>query len=236
MSSTISDATRVLSNTSINSDPRVLRNFQPLTRPILKLAFKVLCVVAVSRTSLDHWGNTKNDEWKDHVTVMINRFQNSNITAGLVLATAALLLVSSSPVTSLMAFDTPASYVFAIIAFSAALLSVISGAAVVVIYETSITHKDMESLRDMPRHQIICLLLWLAYPSICLAVAACSLFASLFIACFCSGNVLVQVITALGCLAFFINGVLTLHVFNFVGRPSAKPVDSERGSASKEVE
>jgi hypothetical protein len=46
-----------------------------------------------------------------------------------------------------MAFDTRASYVFAMMAFSAALLSVISGAAVVIIYETSVTHKDMERLR-----------------------------------------------------------------------------------------
>ncbi|KAG2041495.1 hypothetical protein BDR03DRAFT_946668 [Suillus americanus] len=235
MRSTIDDSTRMSPTTSINSDSQVLRNFQSPTRPILKSAFKVLCVVAVSRTSLDHWGNTKNDEWKEHVAVMIKRFQNSNVTAGLVLATAALLLASSPPITSLMAFDTPASYVFSIIAFSAALFSVISGAAVVVIYETSITHKDMECLRDMSRHQIICLLLWLAHPSICLAVATCSLFVSLFIACFCSGNVFVQVITALGCLAFFTNGLLTLHVLNFVGRRHAKPVDIERGSASKEV-
>jgi hypothetical protein len=161
---------------------------------------------------------------------MVNRFQNSNVTAGLVLATAALFLVSNSPVANLMDFNTPASYVFAIIAFNAALLSVISGAAVVVIYETSITHKEMEYLKDMSRQQIVCLLLWLAYPSICLAVASCFLFASLFIACFCSGNVPVQVITALGCSAFFVNGLLTLHVFNFVGRP---PVDIGSGSASK---
>ncbi|KAG1819540.1 uncharacterized protein BJ212DRAFT_1575834 [Suillus subaureus] len=284
---------------SVNLTPEVPENCRAPNHPILRLAFKILCIIAVSQKSLDHWNDTKNKEWKEHVSVMVNRFQNSNITAGLVLATttlflssvppiehlmaynssisylfamisfsaallsvisgaavlviyetstsnkdmeslkaglvlatAALLLVSSPPVTSLMAFDTPASYVFAIIAFSAALLSVISGAAVVVIYETSTTHKDMKYLKVMPRHQIICLLLWLAYPSICLAVAVCFLFASLFIACFCSGNVPVQVITALGCSAFLINGILTLYVFNFVGKP---PADSGMDSTSKVV-
>jgi hypothetical protein len=47
----------------------------------------------------------------------------------------------------MMAFDTRASYVFAMMAFTAALFSVISGAAVVIIYETSTTHKDMERLK-----------------------------------------------------------------------------------------
>ncbi|KAG1723890.1 hypothetical protein EDB19DRAFT_1761759 [Suillus lakei] len=202
----------------------------------MKSAFKALCVIAVSRTSLDHWENTKNEEWKEHVTVMMDRFQNSNITAGLVLATAALLLTSNSPVTHLLAYGTAASYIFAMIAFSAALLSVISGAAVVVIYRTSITHKDMEHLKDMSRHQIICLLFWLAFPSICLAVATCFLFMSLFIACFCSGNTLVQVIAASGCSAFFANGILTLHVYNFVGKPPAKPtgrLDTGKDARSK---
>ncbi|KAG1835697.1 hypothetical protein EV424DRAFT_1358341 [Suillus variegatus] len=205
----------------LRSASQVLKNFAPPTHPILKSAFKIMCVVAVSRTSLEHWRDTNNEEWKEHVSVMVNRFQNSNVTAGLVLATTALLLTTSSPVTSLMVLDTAASYVFAMIAFSAALLSVISGAAVVVIYQTSTVHKDMEHLKDMSRCQIICLLLWLAYPSICLAVAACCLFVSLFIACFCSGNVLVQVITATGCSAFVVNGLLTLHVFNCVPEPDA---------------
>lgn len=223
MSSTTRAST---SSTTTNSGSQVLTNFSPPTNPILKSAFKVLCVVAVSRTSLDHWGDTETGEWKEHITVMVNRFQNSNVTAGLVLATTALLLTSNPPVTRLMAYDTPASYVFAMIAFSAALLSVISGAALVIIYETSTTHKDMTRLRHMSGRQIICLLLWLAYPSICLAVATCFLFVSLFIACFCSGNILVQVITASGCLAFLNNGILTLYVFHFVGRPPATPADS----------
>ncbi|KAG1759702.1 hypothetical protein EDD22DRAFT_130934 [Suillus occidentalis] len=129
MSSTIDDTTRMSSHTSNNSDSPVLRNFRLPTDPILKSAFQVLCVIAVSRPSLEHWGDTKTPEWKEHVRVMINRFQNSNITAGLVLATTALFLTSNPPLT-MMAFDTRASYVFAMMAFSAALLSVISGAAV----------------------------------------------------------------------------------------------------------
>lgn len=205
------------------------------THPILKSAFEMLCIVAVFRTSLEHWENTGNDEWKEHVRVMVQRFQNSNVIAGLVLATTALLLTSHSPVTSLMDFNTPASYPCTLIAFSTALLSVISGAAVVIIYETSVVHKDMECLKIMSRHQIIFLLLWLAYPPICLAISTCFLFVSLFTACFCSSNPIVIVVIALGCLVFLINGFLTLYVFKCVPHSHAKPTNNEEGTASKDV-
>ena len=46
-----------------------------------------------------------------------------------------------------MNYDTPASYILAIVAFGLALLSVITGASVLIIYETSVTHKDMETLK-----------------------------------------------------------------------------------------
>ncbi|KAG2348521.1 hypothetical protein BDR05DRAFT_995897 [Suillus weaverae] len=174
MSSTTKATTS--SSTATNSDSQVLTNFSPPTNPILKSAFKVLCVVAVSRTSLDHWGDTETGEWKEHITVMVNRFQNSNITAGLVLATTALLLTSNPPVTRLMAYDTPASYVFAMIAFSAALLSVISGAALVIIYETSTTHKDMTRLRDAKSSACCCgwrtpQFVWQSPPAFCLCLS-----------------------------------------------------------------
>ncbi|KAG2360885.1 hypothetical protein BDR07DRAFT_1411399 [Suillus spraguei] len=227
--------TRMSSDTSINSSSQVPSYLRLPTHPILKSAFEMLCVVAVSRTSLEHWENTGNDEWKEHVRVMVQRFQNSNVTAGLVLATTALLLTSHSPVTSLMDFNTPASYAFTLIAFSTALLSVISGAAVVIIYETSVVHKDMECLKIMSRHQIIFLLLWLAYPPICLAISTCFLFVSLFTACFCSSNPIVIVTIALGCLVFLINGFLTLYVFKCVPHSHAKPTNNEEGSASKDV-
>jgi len=49
-----------------------------------------------------------------------------------------------------MAYNSSISYLFAMVSFSAALLSVISGAAVLVIYETSTSNKDMESLKVSP--------------------------------------------------------------------------------------
>ncbi|KAG0706315.1 hypothetical protein DFH29DRAFT_995959 [Suillus ampliporus] len=159
-----------------NSTPK---NYEAPNNPILKSAFNILCIIAVSQKSLDHWKDTTNTEWEEHITMMINRFQNSNVTAGLVLATTTLFLSSEPPVPSLVAYDMPASYIFAMIAFGTALLSVISGTAVLVMYQASTTHQDMETLRDMSQHQIICLLLWLAYPSICLVVATCLLFLSL---------------------------------------------------------
>ncbi|KAG1882975.1 hypothetical protein F4604DRAFT_316710 [Suillus subluteus] len=203
----------------------VPENCRAPNHPILRLAFKLLCIIAVSQKSLDHWKDTKNKEWKEHVSVMVNRFQNSNITAGLVLATTTLFLSSVPPIEHLMAYNSSISYLFAMISFSAALLSVISGAAVLVIYETSTSNKDMETLKHMPRHQIVALLLWLAYPSICLSVATFCLFVSIFIACFWSDNIVVNIITILGCVAFLANGVLTIYVYCIVG---GKPVDDKK--------
>jgi len=51
--------------------------------PILRVLFEILCFMAVSQMSLDHWQNTTNEEWKEHTKVMSQRFQNSNITVSL---------------------------------------------------------------------------------------------------------------------------------------------------------
>ncbi|KAG1749039.1 uncharacterized protein EDB91DRAFT_1079142 [Suillus paluster] len=203
--------------TSISAS-EVPQNCRAPKNSILRLGFQILCIIAVSQKSLDHWNDTRNSEWKEHVKMMVNRFQNSNVTAGLVLATATLFLSSPAPMTHLMAYGNSTSYILGMVSFGAALLSVISGAAVLVIYETSTTHQDMETLKTMARHQVICLLVWLAWPSICLAVSTFFLFISIFIACFWSDNIIVNVITILGCVAFLSNGVLTLYVFSVVGK------------------
>jgi len=46
-----------------------------------------------------------------------------------------------------MAYNSTASYMFAMVTFGAALLSVTSGVAVHVMYETSVTHRDMDALK-----------------------------------------------------------------------------------------
>jgi len=163
---------------------------------------------------------------------MINRFHYSNLTAGLVLTTTAVLLSSNPPFTLLMNYDTPASYILAIVAFGSALLSVISGAAVLVIYETSVTQKDMETLKDMSRRKVVALLLWLAWPSVSLALATFCLFLSIFIACFLAENIIVKVTASLGLIAFLVNGVLAIDVVLFVGKPSARNTDVERSDIS----
>ncbi|KAG0706320.1 hypothetical protein DFH29DRAFT_872348 [Suillus ampliporus] len=203
--------------TSINSVSEIPKSCRPPENPILRLGFEILCIVAVSQKSLGHWKDTRTAEWKEHVRMMINRFQNSNVTAGLVLATTTLFLSSDPPLPHLMAYTTSISYIFGMVSFGAALLSVISGAAVLIIYETSTTQKDMESLRRMTRVQVISLLVWLAWPSVCLAVSTCFLFISIFIACFWSDNIIVNFITILACLAFLSNGALTLYIYNVVG-------------------
>jgi hypothetical protein len=84
MSSTADSTTSTVVSTTPRKISPVLRNFQRPTSPILKSAFELLCVIAVSRSSLDHWEDTTSDEWKEHVKVMINRFQNTNVTVCLI--------------------------------------------------------------------------------------------------------------------------------------------------------
>ncbi|OJA08193.1 hypothetical protein AZE42_11303 [Rhizopogon vesiculosus] len=183
-------------------------------------AFQLLCIIAASRTDLNHWKDTTHVDWKEHTKVMVNRFHYSDLTAGLVLTTTAVLLSSSPPFTLLMNYENPASYILALAAFGGALLSVITGAAVLVIYETTVTHKDMETLKDMSRRKVVFLLVWLAWPSVCLAFATFCLFLSVFIACISTGNILVVVMASLGLFALFINGALAIDVVMFVGKPS----------------
>ncbi|KAJ8594662.1 hypothetical protein M405DRAFT_808582 [Rhizopogon salebrosus TDB-379] len=208
-----------MENASTSSSNKLPASCRPPKHFIWGPAFKLLCIIAVSRTSLEHWKDTKGEGWKEHIKVTTNRFQYSNLTAGLILTTTAVLLSSSPPLTDLMDYDAPASYIIALIAFGAALLSVISGAAVLVMYETGTSHKDMDTLKHMSRRKVICLLLWLAWPSVCLAVATFCLFLSVFIACLRNGSIIVQIIAALSFLAFFVNSILALDVFTFVGKP-----------------
>jgi hypothetical protein len=60
------------------------KSCQPPEQPVFGLVFKVLCIIAVSRTSLDHWRNIEGPEWKEHTQAMINRFNYSNITVSFI--------------------------------------------------------------------------------------------------------------------------------------------------------
>ncbi|KAG1897840.1 uncharacterized protein F5891DRAFT_1191467 [Suillus fuscotomentosus] len=67
---------------------------------ILCLCYKALCLIAVSKPSLDHWRylieRPIKKEWIAHKEMVVNRFENMNITAGLVLTTTAVF-VSTTP-------------------------------------------------------------------------------------------------------------------------------------------
>ena len=66
--------------------------------------------------------------------------------AALLVTASAVLLSSHPPLASFIAYDAPAAYILTVIAFCAALLSVIFGAAVVVMYESCTVHKNMRAL------------------------------------------------------------------------------------------
>ncbi|KAJ8587267.1 hypothetical protein M405DRAFT_315723 [Rhizopogon salebrosus TDB-379] len=181
-------------------------------RTIGKLAIQLLCFIALSHTSLEHLIMTEGEEWKEHIKVTKKHFQYSNITAGLILTTSVVLLSSQPPVTTSMDYDAPASYIFTIIAFGAALLSVASGVAVLIMYESRTADKNTDILKSLSPRKVIVLLLWLAWPPFCLAVATFCLLLSVFVACLRNGSIIVKIIAALICLAFFANSILSLYM------------------------
>ncbi|KAG1734885.1 uncharacterized protein EDB91DRAFT_1250710 [Suillus paluster] len=74
--------------------------FDPPKNAFWRLWFKALCMIAVSKPSLEHWddliNDEKRDEWDEHKKMVIERLGNMNVTAGLVLTTTAVF-ISTNP-------------------------------------------------------------------------------------------------------------------------------------------
>jgi hypothetical protein len=49
-----------------------------------KQAFQLLCIIALSRTNLEHWDDMEGEGWEKHIKVTAKRFKYSNITVSLI--------------------------------------------------------------------------------------------------------------------------------------------------------
>ncbi|KAG1752023.1 hypothetical protein EDB19DRAFT_1824428 [Suillus lakei] len=126
--------------------------------------------IVISR-ALDHWKVTMSEEWK----------QQPDFEPG-------PLFLPSDLLTRSMAYDTTISYMFAMVAFGAALLSVTPRVAVHAMYDTSVTHMDMDTQISQ---------------------------AALLALCVCRSTFKhFTIMTTANCVAFFFNGVLTLYVLS----------------------
>ncbi|KIJ65657.1 hypothetical protein HYDPIDRAFT_27651 [Hydnomerulius pinastri MD-312] len=100
--------------------------------------FRALCLLSVSRPSLDyHWQSKVNEQlWQEHKTLVNNRLNNSNVVGGLILTSSAVFLTTMPPLPQMLPYTSTAPYLFAITSFAHALGGILTGTAVVVVYDS----------------------------------------------------------------------------------------------------
>ncbi|KAG1880866.1 hypothetical protein F4604DRAFT_490029 [Suillus subluteus] len=185
---------------------------------VLRLCYKVLCMIAVSKSSVEHWRYLTErpikKEWIEHKKMVMNRFENMNVTAGLVLTTSAVFVSTDPPSGPLMPYASNGSYVLQVCAFVAALISLMAGTSVLVIYDTCYANDRLLKSLMHSRWRRICCLILMAYPSLALAASTLALMTAFFIAGFASDKLFLKLMTAGTYLTLISLGVLAIYVFS----------------------
>jgi len=215
----------------------------PPKHPFGCLCFKALCLIAISKPSVEHWDDLINDrrkeEWIEHKKMVTDRLGNMNVTAGLVLTTSAVFISTQPPFQPLMPYASHGSYILQVSAFVAALISLMTGTSVLIIYDTCYANTDMKRiLRSLKRSRLrlVCSLILMAYPSLALAVSTLALLTAVFIAGFTSDKLFVKILTAVTYLTLVLLGVLALYVFSapwIDDMNVPNPADSHKQSSSE---
>ncbi|KAG1880860.1 hypothetical protein F4604DRAFT_1922495 [Suillus subluteus] len=102
-------APRIPSRTPASDGTQPLRAWHdPPRHPLLCLCFKALCLIAISKPSVEHWDDLIHDrnreEWVEHKKMVTDRLANMNVTAGLVLTTSAVFISTQPPFQPLMPY------------------------------------------------------------------------------------------------------------------------------------
>ncbi|KAG2339600.1 hypothetical protein BDR05DRAFT_615197 [Suillus weaverae] len=165
------------------------------------LAFRILCLVSITRPSLGlHCWVSKNDDeaWEKHRKMVCDKLNASNVAAGLVLTTSAVYLTTQPPPTemNLLPYTTLASYIFSILSFVQALGSMLAGVAVIAVYESCDREWTLQVLTST-RFRVCCTLVIIATPSISLVVSILCLMTALMIAGLTSGAWFIRLIVYL---------------------------------------
>jgi hypothetical protein len=178
-------------------------------------------MIAVSKPSVEHWDDLihdqKKEEWVEHKKMVIDRLGNMNVTAGLVLTTSAVFISTQPPFQPLMPYASHGSYILQVSSFVAALISLMTGTSVLIIYDTCCGNADMKRiLKSLKRSRLrlVCCLILMAYPSLALAVSTLALLTAVFIAGFTSDKLFVKILTAVTYLTLALLGVLAVYVFS----------------------
>ncbi|KAG1743830.1 hypothetical protein EDB19DRAFT_1697191 [Suillus lakei] len=209
--------------------------YDPPQGTLACLCFKALCMIAVSKPSVKHWDDLIRDptkgEWAEHKKMVIDRLGNMNVTAGLVLTTSAVFISTNPPFQPLMPYASHGSYILQVAAFVAALISLMTGTSVLIVYDTCYGNADVKRILislARSRLRLVCCLILMAYPSLALAVSTLALMTAVFIAGFTSDKLFVKILTAVTYLTLALLAMLAIYVF------SAPLIDSIHDSHSTE--
>lgn len=181
--------------------------------PFCRVCFKALCMLAISKSSVEHWKDLLVDstgpKWENQKKMVLKRFENMNLIAGLVLTSSAVLISTNFQT------DKPfRSFVLEVSSFVAALFSLLTGLCVLVIYEPCFAQKSiLESLKDS-RSRLICCLILMAFPSLALVVSTLALLAAVFIVGFTCNEPFGIALIIGTCAIMLLITVLAVYVFN----------------------
>lgn len=116
-----------------------------------------------------------------------------------------------------MPYASHGSYILQVSSFVAALISLMTGTSVLIIYDTCYGNADMKRILNSlkrSRLRLVCCLILMAYPSLALAVSTLALLTAVFIAGFTSDKLFVKILTAVTYLTLALLGVLAVYVFS----------------------
>ncbi|KAG2124835.1 hypothetical protein DEU56DRAFT_590883 [Suillus clintonianus] len=213
------------------------------------VCFKLLCMIAISKPSVDHWEdlrilskppvdqcedlrepsatNSTAEKFEKHKKMLINRFENMNITAGLVLTSSAVFISTNPPIPPLMPYTSHGSYTLLVSSFVAALLSLMSGTSVLIIYDTCYANYDLLQSFTTSRWRLISCLILMAFPTLALVVSTMTLIAAVFIAGLTSDKLFMKILTGGICGLLGFLSVLAIFVFNAPIAKVISPVNKD---------
>ncbi|KIJ08029.1 hypothetical protein PAXINDRAFT_18804 [Paxillus involutus ATCC 200175] len=197
--------------------------------PFLKLLFQGLCLISVSWPSLEHHWESKinQDAWDVHKRLVCGRLRNSNIIGGLLLTASAVFISTPPPLPSFMAYTAVGPYFLALVSFSHALGSILSGTVVILVYE-SCDRMWAKNVITADRFRLYVTLFFLASPGLSLGLSITALLLALLVAVFSSGLLWLQILAGLEVLTW----VWPIPVYLYCAIPPKKPLNQEHPGKS----
>ncbi|KAH7890109.1 hypothetical protein F5I97DRAFT_1924625 [Phlebopus sp. FC_14] len=178
-------------------------HWKPPTHPVFKLFFHLLCLVSVSRPSLEYHREAGEDQesWEKQRIAVCSRLHNTNILGGLVLAASAVFLSTPPPLPSLLPYTGRISYILTLASFAHALGGALTGGVVIFVYETC-DRLWARNILTSTRFRLYATLIFLAWPGLSLAMSLLCLMFALVLAAFMSGIGWLQALAVLELLAW----------------------------------